>query len=119
MPEGTKVIVNTDLTLSGAVAQYGRGVGIIQATANQIIQQFATCLKSELSTRRRVGIRRCNAIGRCDDLNRERGGNGWRTGGAAASRISAASGGKTDLRLFIDVERASESIKNLFRGKNQ
>ena len=30
---GSKVLVHTDLTLSGAVAQYGRGVGMIQATA--------------------------------------------------------------------------------------
>ena len=30
---GSKVLVHTDLALSGAVAQYGRGVGIIQATA--------------------------------------------------------------------------------------
>ena len=28
---GSKVLVHTNLTLSGAVAQYGRGVGIIQA----------------------------------------------------------------------------------------
>jgi uncharacterized protein len=49
-PEGTKVLVDTDLILSGAVAQYGRGAGIIQATANQIIQQFSACLKAELSS---------------------------------------------------------------------
>jgi carbon monoxide dehydrogenase subunit G len=49
VPEGTKVVVDTDLVLSGAVAQYGRGAGIIQATANQLIQQFAACLKAELS----------------------------------------------------------------------
>jgi len=49
VPEGTKVVVDTDLMLSGAVAQYGRGAGIIQATANQLIQQFSACLKAELS----------------------------------------------------------------------
>src|ERR1700722_15792058 len=32
---GSKVLIHTDLTLSGAVAQYGRGVGMIQATAAQ------------------------------------------------------------------------------------
>jgi hypothetical protein len=40
--------VHTNLTLSGAVAQYGRGVGIIQMTAAQIIGQFANNLKAEL-----------------------------------------------------------------------
>jgi hypothetical protein len=43
---GTKVLVHTDLALSGAVAQYGRGVGIIQATAAAIMTQFAANLKA-------------------------------------------------------------------------
>jgi uncharacterized protein len=46
---GTKVLVHTDLTLSGAVAQYGRGVGIIQLTAAQIVTQFANNLKAQLA----------------------------------------------------------------------
>ena len=46
---GTKVLVHTDLTLAGAVAQYGRGVGIIQLTAAQIITQFANNLKAKLA----------------------------------------------------------------------
>jgi len=46
---GTKVLVHTDLTLSGAVAQYGRGVGIIQLTAARIIAQFANNLKAKLA----------------------------------------------------------------------
>jgi hypothetical protein len=45
---GSKVLVHTNLTLSGAVAQYGRGVGIIQATAAQLMNQFAKCLKDKL-----------------------------------------------------------------------
>jgi len=45
---GTRVLVHTNLTLSGAVAQYGRGVGIIQMTAAQIITQFANNLKGQL-----------------------------------------------------------------------
>ena len=48
VPNGSKVLVHTDLALSGAVAQYGRGVGVIQATANQLITQFADCLKTRL-----------------------------------------------------------------------
>jgi len=50
--EGSKVLVHTNLTLSGAVAQYGRGVGIIQATAAQLMKQFASCLKEELAQER-------------------------------------------------------------------
>ncbi|MFL6822635.1 MAG: SRPBCC family protein [Xanthobacteraceae bacterium] len=45
---GSKVLVHTNLALSGAVAQYGRGVGIIQATAAQLMNQFATRLKDDL-----------------------------------------------------------------------
>ncbi len=46
---GSKVLVHTDLALSGSVAQYGRGVGMIQATAAQIMLQFANNLKAHLA----------------------------------------------------------------------
>ena len=46
---GSKVLVHTNLTLSGSVAQYGRGVGMIQATASALMKQFADCLKRELA----------------------------------------------------------------------
>ena len=46
---GSKVLVHTDLTLSGAVAQYGRGVGMIQTTAAQIMNQFANSLKAQIA----------------------------------------------------------------------
>lgn len=45
---GSRVLVHTDLTLSGAVAQYGRGVGMIQATATALMNQFAANLKKHL-----------------------------------------------------------------------
>jgi hypothetical protein len=45
---GSKVLVHTDLTLSGAVAQYGRGVGMIQATASALMTQFANNLKKKI-----------------------------------------------------------------------
>jgi carbon monoxide dehydrogenase subunit G len=48
-PSGSKVLVHTDLSLSGAVAQYGRGVGMIQTTAAQIMTQFANNLKAQLA----------------------------------------------------------------------
>ncbi len=46
---GSRVLVHTNLTLSGSVAQYGRGVGIIQATAAQLMSQFAKCLKEKIA----------------------------------------------------------------------
>jgi uncharacterized protein len=48
-PGGSKVLVHTDLSLSGSVAQYGRGVGMIQATAAQIMNQFAANLKAQIA----------------------------------------------------------------------
>ena len=46
---GSVVLIHTDLMLSGAVAQYGRGVGMIQTTAAQIINQFAGNLRTHLA----------------------------------------------------------------------
>lgn len=46
---GSIVQIHTDLMLSGAVAQYGRGVGMIEATAAQIVGQFATNLRAQLA----------------------------------------------------------------------
>jgi carbon monoxide dehydrogenase subunit G len=47
-PGSTRVNVVTDLALNGAVAQYGRGAGMIAGVAQQLIDQFATTLKVEL-----------------------------------------------------------------------
>ena len=44
----SKVLIKTDLTLSGSVAQYGRGVGMIQSVASQLIGQFAKALEVEI-----------------------------------------------------------------------
>jgi carbon monoxide dehydrogenase subunit G len=54
---GSKVIIHTDLMLSGSVAQYGRGVGMIQATAAQIINQFAGNLRAQLANQPAVPAR--------------------------------------------------------------
>jgi carbon monoxide dehydrogenase subunit G len=49
---GTRVNVETDLTLSGAVAQYGRAAGMLQEVAQQIIGQFARSLQEMLHATR-------------------------------------------------------------------
>ena len=43
------VSVKTDLSLSGAVAQYGRASGLIQDVASQLVGQFANALKAQLA----------------------------------------------------------------------
>jgi carbon monoxide dehydrogenase subunit G len=44
---GTRVVIRTDLTLSGAVAQSGRGM--VEAVSAQLVQSFADCLKAQLA----------------------------------------------------------------------
>lgn len=46
---GTKVVAITDLQLVGAVAQYGRGAGLIKEIANQLTQQFARNLQASIA----------------------------------------------------------------------
>jgi carbon monoxide dehydrogenase subunit G len=48
---GSRVVIDTDLNLSGSIAQYGRGAGIIQATSEQLIGEFADNLRALLSER--------------------------------------------------------------------
>ncbi len=46
--KGAKVLIHTNLQLSGAVAQYGRGVGMVSDLAQQIIGQFADNLEKNV-----------------------------------------------------------------------
>lgn len=43
---GSLVHVDTDLTLTGSVAQYGRGAGVVREIAGQLTAQFARNLSS-------------------------------------------------------------------------
>lgn len=46
---GSKVTIDTDLNLSGSVAQYGRGAGMIQTIAAQLIGQFSKSLEKQVA----------------------------------------------------------------------
>ncbi len=46
--KGTRVEIQTNLQLSGAVAQYGRGVGMVKDLSQQIISQFASNLEKNV-----------------------------------------------------------------------
>jgi hypothetical protein len=48
------VLVYTDLVLFRRGGQYGRGVGLIQATAAQIMSQFATNLQVQIAGYRKA-----------------------------------------------------------------
>ena len=46
---GSQVVIHTNVKLSGAIAQYGRGAGMIQSFASQLIGQFGDALKVQLA----------------------------------------------------------------------
>ncbi len=50
-PRGEETVarVETDLTLSGSVAQYGRGAGIVRGVAEQLTAQFAQNLSARIA----------------------------------------------------------------------
>ncbi|QEX21118.1 carbon monoxide dehydrogenase subunit G [Hypericibacter adhaerens] len=45
---GTRVKIDTDLNLNGAVAQYGRASGMIGDVAQQLVDKFAEALKAQI-----------------------------------------------------------------------
>jgi uncharacterized protein len=45
--EGTRVVIETDLTISGAAAQYGRGM--IGDVSKRLTNEFAKCLQANIS----------------------------------------------------------------------
>jgi carbon monoxide dehydrogenase subunit G len=51
VPDGTgsRVTAATDLTMTGAIAQYGRGIGIMNDVANHITEAFARNLQELLA----------------------------------------------------------------------
>ncbi len=46
---GTRVLIHADVKLAGAIAQYGRGSGMIQSVASQLIGQFGEALKAQIA----------------------------------------------------------------------
>jgi len=49
--DGTRVDIHTDLQLSGSIAQYGRGAGMISDLTSQLVGQFAKNLNAQLTTK--------------------------------------------------------------------
>jgi carbon monoxide dehydrogenase subunit G len=46
---GTRIRVETELTLTGSVAQYGRGAGIVKEVAAQLTQEFTRNLQAKVA----------------------------------------------------------------------
>jgi len=46
---GTRVLIHSEVKLAGSIAQYGRGAGMIQSVASQLIGQFGEALKAQIA----------------------------------------------------------------------
>lgn len=51
----TRVNIDSDVLLSGSIAQYGRGTAIMQSTAQALVDQFARNLAAELKAQAAPG----------------------------------------------------------------
>lgn len=49
--QGSRVDVDTDVQLAGAIAQYGRGPALIQSTAQVLMDEFARNFAAQLATK--------------------------------------------------------------------
>ena len=95
---GTEVDIVTDLTLVGAVAQYGRG--IVPDVASQLVTRFAECLEKQLAVEPAA---RSGRRGSC-------GSRSCRTGRAGAGQA----GRRAQARPARDAERDPRSVGHLF-----
>ena len=60
---GTRVEAVTDFTITGRLAQFGRG-GMMEDVSNRLLRDFATCLSTRLASRSRLPRRRARGAGR-------------------------------------------------------
>lgn len=47
---GARVLIHSDVKLAGAIAQYGRGSGMIESVAAQLIADFGKALKAQIAS---------------------------------------------------------------------
>jgi hypothetical protein len=66
---GSKVVIDTDLNLSGSVAQYGRSAGMVQTIAAQLIGQFAKALEKKIAQSASQVVEASISSSSSDELN--------------------------------------------------
>jgi uncharacterized protein len=59
---GTRVLIHSEVKLAGLIAQYGRGSGMIQSVASQLIAQFGSALKAHIEQSRSRPVAAAEAI---------------------------------------------------------
>ena len=116
---GSKVLIHTDLMLSGAVAQYGRGVGMIQATAAQIINQFASNLRAQLAQQPAAPRAPPPQAAPPRSAIRARPATAPPQATAAACAAASASSGQADRGFSLMARVIWQQIVALFTGRRQ
>ncbi|MEW9612571.1 SRPBCC family protein [Shinella sp. S4-D37] len=85
---GSTVTLDTDLQLSGLVAQYGRASGVITAVSSTIISQFAENLRRQITAQKQPGVSAGNEAAISAKRKKAPAGNAM--GGAMIWKIFAA-----------------------------
>lgn len=116
---GSRVVIDTDLNLSGSVAQYGRGVGMIQTIAAQLIGQFSKSLEKQIAQSPQAAPEAAAAIALADTTQSPASIEAVRDAQPAApapapQQAATPIGG---FSLMVNVIWAA--IAGLFRGKNE
>jgi len=106
--DGTKISVMTDLTITGRVAQFGRGV--LADVSAKLLGQFADCLQTQLLAGEESGA---TARGDGGDAGGASGGAG---GGSSASAPSAPSASAAGGPRDIASEGAAATLQDVPQG---
>ncbi|MFN8772993.1 MAG: SRPBCC family protein [bacterium] len=103
----TRVDIHSNVTLTGSVAQYGRGSGMIQSVAAQLIGQFGECLRARILEGKAVAAA-THASAAVDDAA---------AADAPAARPAPAQAAKPISGFSLLFGALLASLRNLFGGK--
>jgi carbon monoxide dehydrogenase subunit G len=105
--DGTKISVMTDLTITGRVAQFGRGV--LADVSTKLLGQFADCLQTKLLAGDESGATAGHGGGEAGSASGGAGGGG---GSSASAPSASAAGGPRD----IASEGAAATLQDVPQG---
>jgi carbon monoxide dehydrogenase subunit G len=108
--DGTKISVTTDLTITGRVAQFGRGV--LADVSSKLLGQFADCLESKLLVGEEAGGGGAEAGAATGDAGGVAGGVADSPSSAGSSPAASATGGPRD----IASEGAAATLQDMPQG---
>ncbi|MGH2473625.1 MAG: SRPBCC family protein, partial [Candidatus Limnocylindrales bacterium] len=108
--DGTKISVMTDLTITGRVAQFGRGV--LADVSTKLLGQFADCLQTKLLAGDESGATAGHDGGEAGSASGGGGGGGGGGGSSASAPSASAAGGPRD----IASEGAAATLQDVPQG---